>query len=68
MRLHFLQLNSPGGRIKDQAHIMWMMRHGYKPREQDLIQVGVPEGQMDLYEHLQHELDREISEEQGMGW
>lgn len=47
---------------------MWMMRHGYKPREQDLIQVGVPEGQMDLYEHLQHELDREISEEQGMGW
>ena len=56
------------GRIKDQAHLMWMMRHGYKPREEDLINIGVPEERIELYHFLMKELEKEIQEEKEMGW
>lgn len=57
------------GRIKDQAHIVWMMRFGFRPREADLVDIGVPaERVQDLYRRLQDELARELKEEEQMGW
>ncbi|OGM89416.1 hypothetical protein A2108_01625 [Candidatus Wolfebacteria bacterium GWA1_42_9] len=55
-------------RVKDQAHLMWMMRAGFKPQEQDLLNIGVPENKIEVYRYLQAELVKELAEEKKMGW
>ncbi len=56
------------GRIKDQAHLMWMMRHGFMPRDEELLAIGVPLPRMKLYQFLLRELAKEAAEERKMGW
>lgn len=56
------------GRIKDQAHIMWMMRHGFNPDSASLQAIGVPADKLALLERLQTELAVEFKEEEEMGW
>lgn len=55
-------------RIKDQAHLMWMMRHNFLPTEQALLEIGVPVEKMILLRHLQAELAQEEADEKEMGW
>lgn len=47
---------------------MWIMRSGFKPQEQDLLDIGVPEEKLELYRFLQAELAKELAEEKAMGW
>jgi hypothetical protein len=55
-------------RVKDQAHLMWIMRAGFKPQEQDILDIGVPVDKIELYRFLQTELVKELAEEKKMGW
>lgn len=55
-------------RLKDKVHIIWIMRHGYKPREEDLVEIGVTPEKIEVYRDLLKELDLEEKEESGMGW
>lgn len=55
-------------RIKDQAHLIWMLRHGFKPTEVELLSTGLEPGSIVTYHNLLAEATREAEEESEMGW
>lgn len=55
-------------RIKDQAHLQWMMRHGFDPGDEALLRLGVPEEDIAKLNLVRVLLAQEVAEEEEMGW
>lgn len=56
-------------RDKDRAHLLWMIRHAYIPRDDSLIEAGVPENI--VHERMTELLNKHRQEEESegkMGW
>lgn len=55
-------------REKDKHHMIWMMRHGYTPRDEDLISIGVTPDGMRAFVEVLAKFKIEKEDEEKMGW